>query len=629
MLKLKINKDELINDLVRINVFEVESEPFKNTDDDEISDDLIVTCYHDDEHEILENDKVMCTYTMLDWNESNASIVRTYTVSNTDNVEHSITFVSDNLIDLNASHFYCVRVKDYVDSDDAYITSDYVYVYFNQFHFFEDAEYTLWRTVTFENEEYPPGVTIFFTDDNGMTLNCIGEPFSIDCIRFPVDRTETADQSIGEYDSLVRENRLMALSLFRYYGIIGVNEDNWEEVADKIFNDDMVLQEYDAAPFSYKRYNMMFDDNKRLSLDLIKPNVSVSLPLFSNFSNDLYQEYDVSDNFVEVEKRKAINSYTEFEKDVYVPVYKDQSVVKNITEIHFNLHFRQRTGDDWKVIQSSSWNGVTPNGEPMGSSNLVRYGFFSYQDKGEQSDLLSYLGFSDSDVKYRRNILKKSFLRLLFYDSDSPMSQNLLCYSTVFVNTGKLFGKYTRNFSYPKHPDASFGYSRILSNGDTKMELSGGRVNREPYWGGAQYDNSLIESLRLSSQFVVKDKYSSDNSSEGFYLYLWKDFANENSLSDIYMKVEFNHAGFGRVIPFMMPYDRSGNVKSFEEIVNDDGYGVKEYLRYSYIHFKCGYEDGDKCVYYLDNNQYKSNISFSGGVLSLNLYEAKLRDEND
>ena len=43
-----------------------------------------------------------------------------------------------------------------------------------------------------------------------------------------------------------------------------------------------------------------------------------------------------------------------------------------------------------------------------------------------QSDLLSYLGFTNDDVKYQKSKLKKSFLRISFYDSDNIGNQNLL-----------------------------------------------------------------------------------------------------------------------------------------------------------------------------------------------------------
>ena len=61
------------------------------------------------------------------------------------------------------------------------------------------------------------------------------------------------------------------------------------------------------------------------------------------------------------------------------------------------------------------------------------------------------------------------------------------------------------------------------------------------------------ENERLSSQFIVYDEYNTTRSSEGYNLYLFEDDALEKNIeTDIYLKVEFNHAGYGRTIPFVM-----------------------------------------------------------------------------
>lgn len=64
-----------------------------------------------------------------------------------------------------------------------------------------------------------------------------------------------------------------------------------------------------------------------------------------------------------------------------------------------------------------------------------------------QSDLLSFLGFSNDDVKYQKSKLKKTFLRISFYDSDNIGNQNLLHSSTIFLDSGNLFAKYIKNIN--------------------------------------------------------------------------------------------------------------------------------------------------------------------------------------
>lgn len=185
------------------------------------------------------------------------------------------------------------------------------------------------------------------------------------------------------------------------------------------------------------------------------------------------------------------------------------------------------------------------------------------------------------------------------------------------------------------------------------------RVDRDKDITDYEDNKTDFDDRRLSSQLVVKNKNLSKASSEGFYLYIWKD--NEMSLpQDLYMKVEFNHAGYGRTVPFMMPYwdsqkwNGKKGIKNINEILDDwnseaqeqldeydrvvwqkdgrktDGhYGIRQYTKFSYIHLKYRYDkDNDKHIYYLDPDTY-GNIDFPKGKdgneeIEINLYEAKV-----
>ena len=232
----------------------------------------------------------------------------------------------------------------------------------------------------------------------------------------------------------------------------------------------------------------------------------------------------------------------------------------------------------------------------------------------------------------------------MFYDSTNPANQNMLGYSTIFFDTGDLFAKYIR---YVEEK----GYTAVNADKDEygvykpSPNKTGIRVDRE------SWDNNT----RLGSQLVVKNKNLSKASSEGFYIYIWKD--NEAALpQDLYMKVEFNHAGYGRTIPFMMPYwdknkwNNKEGIKRFQEILDDwndvktgvdsdgkviwqngtDGhYGIRQYTKFSYIHLKYKYDkETDRHIYYLDPKTY-GNIDFPTGddgnkEIEINLYEAKV-----
>lgn len=367
-----------------------------------------------------------------------------------------------------------------------------------------------------------------------------------------------------------------------------------------------------------------------------------------------------------------------------------------------------------------------PNEKESNDYNIESDNYKDLRDKRVklteyQSDLLSYLGFDDDDVKYQKSKLKKSFLRISFYDSDNIANQNLLHTATIFLDSGELFAKYIKNIetedeykateaiTVQESPKISFPKDSILTSSEyekldddnrkkcvisgellaangssssdkeeyTMYDKVGMSVNREPMRKRA-LDKSLdfgdnideLERLRMSSQIVVTDKNSSKRSSEGFYFYTYKSNDNGVYPSDIYMRVEFNHAGYGRVIPFMMPYirkseeklkenspgyerytatDRKDKIKTFDDICydwseididrgiekehlkdeSDIGYSAVRYMKYCHIKWKYRYDKHtQKHIYYLDPDVYGKGVTSEnnhGNNIILNLYEGKIR----
>lgn len=361
----------------------------------------------------------------------------------------------------------------------------------------------------------------------------------------------------------------------------------------------------------------------------------IPVPLTFKMAEDTFSEKAIKIDFVEAEKTKSINPIIDMEKDIYYPAImsSDKNLKdEEVRQLTFNLHFRYRD-NNWHTIADtegniSFWNGVTPRVTTVRNSSLtVDKNFFSYKNPSEQSDLLCHLGFANADIKYRKNALAKSFLRLSFYDSKDIGRQNLLYYATIFVNAGELSSKFMRLYKNTKYL-----YSPIIYDDESKgyaisdKTRSGIRVDTEPFTMKKKLvGDETVEELRLSSQFVVRDKYSSNTSSDGFYLYLWKTDRAEDIPKDIYMKVEFNHAAYGRTIPFMMPYKERG-IKTLSEIVadwKDDGYTLEDYINYSYIHLKYKYDaTRRRYVYYLDPNTY-GNVQGDTNIV-LNLYEAMI-----
>lgn len=633
MLKYRINKKEVINNSNIITVENVED--YRTIEEEKTSEIASV------------DDTFICTFTCKSIDSLNANKDaknKIYTVHNFSaiddegteypcnytyeyEVEGSVVNTNTNTFSLELSKLFVLPtvsigcVATYPNDVDTDKPTYYMYIYFQNSHLFN----------RYDNNGDETKIKLYF---NCYTLNTIEF--------FPLEMEYVTPFSVRhKWDEL--NDNLKALFEEDDKGNINPNGNIYNV---EIYRETPLFGVYD----NYIIYNN-------------SPVCSINLPLGIKFRTDLQKEQLMADYLTD-RRAKSINKINDMEKDVYHPVQWDNEKNKkknDIYQIIFNLHFREHRYDDWNAAPDSYWNGVIFDANEnkfrlMNNSNQeeLGYNYFSYNkddwDRSNQSDLLCYLNFTNEDIRYQKSKLKKSFLRLLFFDSMNPADQNLLAYSTVFIDSGALFSKYVRHFE-------DKGFSALNYNGDivlpTSLDLNGIRINREPMINGETYEEfkNELEDVRLSSQFVIKDKYNSTTSSEGFYLYLWRDNDNGIIPSDLYMKVEFNHAGYGRTIPFMMPYEdkdgkNKGKIKTFKEIVedwspiknedkneneNEDryvGYGIKRYLKYSYIHLKYQYDETDKRhVYYVDSDLYKGTDESIYGIdntMKFDLYEAKI-----
>lgn len=535
------------------------------------------------------------------------NFIKDYQISGVNKNNKSFSIYIDKYFTLNQDKIEKIIYNDTLGVDE----SQNIFLHFNDYHYFD------------VNDKKIP---IYFNtfDENGeLTVKTI---------------------SFGYYSQKVlvgsTDNFREADADFLFKNIFGIDID----VDD--FNEKYI--EGDLSGIEIYRDNFLFGEKTSYTFSFERPIVNINVPIVNTFETNLTQMELLNEYFVETEKKKAINRITDIEKDVYYPCIPNNNSFGDVYTIKFNLHFREHRGDDWLIENESFWNCIEQsfdeNNKPKeGSAKIINTPQKMTTDN--RSDLLSFLGFTNEDVHYQKNKLKKSFLRLMYFDSTNPANQNMIGYSTIFFDTGDMFAKYIKyneekNYVAVNMNKNQYGVYNISE------EKTGIRVNRE----------SFNEKTRLSSQFVVKSKNTSKASSEGFYLYIWKD--NSTPLpQDLYMKVEFNHAGYGRTIPFMMPYWDSKKwsgkkgIKSFTEILNDwndikkqqldkygriqwekntDGhYGIRQYTKFSYIHLKYRYDkETDKHIYYLDPDTY-GNIKYPTGddgnkYIEINLYEAKV-----
>lgn len=391
---------------------------------------------------------------------------------------------------------------------------------------------------------------------------------------------------------------------------------------------------------SSKYYYDLFDS---LSLYCSMGYVSVKFPMTMHVGDDAMQDNIVENDFFEHEKRLAINPIIDMEKDVYSPKYIDKNGKYNgsdtvflpISEIRVNLHFRTRDLDTWKV--NEGFNLVDSSGKTDGWFVTDYYpykGNTKMKDKNgnnidlmEVSDLVGLLNFTNDDIYYQKSKVSKTFLRFSYYDSIDPNRQMLLATSTVFMDEHTLFKKFIDNSR--KNVNT---YSLVSAEKNTRD------LNKISVMSELKDGNSVVieESNRLSSRFVITNKYDTDTSSEGFYIYMFKEYSENLHPREIFMKVEFNHAGIGTTIPFIKPMSwangGSSNIWFPKEELSvgstemKNGVELEKKNAQDYIPLYAVYDFKNKEYVYVFDKRY---VTVNDGVASINLFELKLRDESN
>lgn len=376
-----------------------------------------------------------------------------------------------------------------------------------------------------------------------------------------------------------------------------------------------------------------------------------------------------------------------------------KTTFKPIHEINLNFHFRTRNLDSWKVndgynnVKYCADKKITESEsstylEDGSNDNWFITDFYPYRDilnsastrtasadtLQSTSDLMGLLYFTNQDIFYQKSKVSKSFARLSFYDSTDPQTQSLLATSCIYIDGHSLFKKYIDNsrknineyggVAEPEYSANTSGFidpSPVYSgdvetfNDDKKKDITtlhkynkisvmteylDKKKKNKSYSAISNSTNIQIdENHRISSRLTVNNKYLTKTSSEGFYLYIFREYTENLHPKPIYMKVEFNHAGIGKQIPFLIPMHWSGDDNKVYPIsaltlsnTNDlaelkKGFPLSYIYAQTYIPLYAVYDFKNKEYAYVFDSRYVKQDS--NGVLNLNLFEMKIMDESN
>ena len=399
----------------------------------------------------------------------------------------------------------------------------------------------------------------------------------------------------------------------------------------------------------------------------------IPVKLEADAALNLYKDDIISKQYLDDIKEDLINPTVDMEKDIYYPAFLEKKGNKDVLtlchKIQIDLHFRSRNlNDKWSINdpnQIDEYGGLYP-------SNWNIFDKYRYQvdtdiTKSLQpilnlkddlqfyppSDLLYFLNFTDEDVFYQKQKIGKSFLRIAFYDSPNPNKHNLLYSSTIFMSETELFQKYINSDKSLTHyinvkERGGIKEKHIYENDDynhtqRQMEyivdndiyMNRISVSSEPCVNNKSFMATFDENKRLSSSFIIKNRNECIDSSDGFYLYLFKEYSKWTHERSIYMRVQFNHAGEGKTVNFMLLYhkDKNGNKSmiNWSSKYNFDKYKegcpLKELYEHIYIEIKVKYDlENKRFCYYLP--EWMSSKNSDKNIMRLSLFEIKIKDES-
>jgi len=260
----------------------------------------------------------------------------------------------------------------------------------------------------------------------------------------------------------------------------------------------------------------------------------------SYFNIPITMEYQIVDQtelvkrvFVDVETEKAINPIVDYEKVRFMPLDMQGNKVSNI-------------------IYNVTLNAGTTYGS---------------------------IGFDDDDIKFQKETFKQTFLNLNFFDSDNPLSQNLVTNITLY--------------SQLKSTDL---YPLGSANGIPGQPIP---VNTMPL--SFVLDNSMLN----QSSFL-----------QGYFIYDYKDEILLNDFKYLYMRANFNNAKTGSTTNLM--------VKSTPQAI--DTLVHELYTRYKLERNQTGFYykiddtyQGNTAVTGTNNVTYSSTIT--NNTVTINLYQ--------
>jgi hypothetical protein len=188
----------------------------------------------------------------------------------------------------------------------------------------------------------------------------------------------------------------------------------------------------------------------------------------------------------------------------------------------------------------------------------IIYDVKMFDATGNYVDFYGNIGFTDDDIKFRKNSFKQTFLNLSFYDTDNPLTQKLITNLTLFSN---------------------------LNTSDFLPISATNGVPGQPKPANQIPINFVVENPILNPRGLA----------EGYHLYDYKEGLAIGDYKYLYMRASLKNAKSGKSLNLMV----KNTAQSIDKLVHE------LYTRYKLFRTTTGY-------YYEIDNTYHGNTGSSG-----------------
>lgn len=278
----------------------------------------------------------------------------------------------------------------------------------------------------------------------------------------------------------------------------------------------------------------MYVNNYKINLSVINSGVTAT-----TINIPISLEYQLVDNaelidrvFVQTEVENAINEILDYDKVRFMP--------------------------------------ITASGVPV---RAIIYDVKLLNNTGNYVNFYGDVGYDYDDVKFSKNSFTNSFLRLSFFDSDNPMTQNLIGFTTLYSRLSTidlLSGSTTSSLGLPKP------------------------INQIPI-------NFMVENPLINKRGF----------GEGFHLYYYKDGLNIGESKYLYMRAAFSNAKNGKSLNLMV----KNTAQNIENLVHEI------YTRYIITRTNTGYYYQIDDTYQGNNILGPNNVQIVNNTINVNLYQ--------